>query len=156
MKERKEIKKKKNKPQLVVTPEHRLCTLYPQLQNLRRFAQNSSMIKRHENDMLFTLFWYGILERAGGGFPNIWIVWSGKHIKKCHGFMHNQVFLSMCLSLRLVFYMLNGLGLIICQAKQLYHNFWPCRNSKVLFLWKNGYKFTRPHFPIAFSLAGFY
>lgn len=25
------------------------------------------MIKRHENDMLFTLFWYGILERAGGG-----------------------------------------------------------------------------------------
>lgn len=152
MKERKEIKK--NKPQLVVTPEHRLCTLYPQLQNLRRFAQNSSMIKRHENDMLFTLFWYGILERAGG-FQIFGLSGVG-NISKSVMVSCTIKFFSLCLSLRLVFYMLNGLGLIICQAKQLYHNFWPCRNSKVLFLWKNGYKFTRPHFPIAFSLAGFY
>lgn len=154
MKERKEIKKTNLSLSLHQSIASAPCT--PSCKTSGgslRIAQWSKGMK-----MTCCLHCFGMefWSARGGGFPNIWIVWSGKHIKKCHGFMHNQVFLSMCLSLRLVFYMLNGLGLIICQAKQLYHNFWPCRNSKVLFLWKNGYKFTRPHFPIAFSLAGFY
>lgn len=62
------------------------------------------MIKRHENDMLFTLFWYEVLKWEGGsgGCPNIWIVWGGKHIKMCQSFMHNQAFRYTCLPVRLV------------------------------------------------------
>lgn len=74
--------------QLIITPEHPLCTSYLQLQNLGRFTQNSSMIKRHENDMLFTLLCYGVLEGWGGQ------IFGASGMKTCQnvaGF-HEQLF----------------------------------------------------------------
>lgn len=153
MKERKEIKKTNLSLSLHQSIASAPCT--PSCKTSGgslRIAQWSKGMK-----MTCCLHCFGMefWSARGGGFQIFGLSGVG-NISKSVMVSCTIKFFSLCLSLRLVFYMLNGLGLIICQAKQLYHNFWPCRNSKVLFLWKNGYKFTRPHFPIAFSLAGFY
>lgn len=57
--------------------------------NLGRFAWNSSMIKRHENDMLFTLLWYGSFRRGGGQIFGALGV--GKHVKMLQGFIEQLI-----------------------------------------------------------------
>lgn len=84
--------REREKPQLIITPEP-LSPLHlapPVVKYLGRFAQNSSMIKRHENDMLFTLLWYGSFRR--GGWPNIWSVGGWKTCQNVAGF-HEQLIL---------------------------------------------------------------